>query len=255
MRAGTQQIEEGVKKLFPHASVLRMDADTTSAKGSYEKILSAFANREADILIGTQMIVKGHDFPYVTLMGILIADMSLNVGDYRASERTFQLLTQAAGRAGRAEFPGDVVIQTYKPEHYAIIAAAKQDYKEFYNEEIMYRELMEYPPAGHMLAVMIESRDEDAADDYAKGLAEMLKDDIIKGLHTDKVRLIGPADAAVRKINDVYRKLIYLKSADQELLVALKDRVEEIKDNDEINPVTKNKGIRVTPDMDPVNGY
>ncbi len=273
MRAGTQQIEESVKKLFPHASVLRMDADTTSAKGNYDKILSAFANREADILIGTQMIVKGHDFPYVTLMGILIADMSLNVGDYRASERTFQLLTQAAGRAGRAELKGDVVIQTYKPEHYAIQAASRQDYTGFYDEEILYRELMEYPPVGHMLAVMIESRDEEAADDYAKALAEVLKSDIINGLYPGKVRMIGPADATVKKINDIYRKLIYLKSTDQELLEALKDRAEELRDigrgrilpdsddagrpaiSGEANSWARDKRIRMTMDMDPVNGY
>ena len=128
IRAGTQQIEQNVKKLFPKARVLRMDGDTTKTKNSYEEILSAFAAGKADILIGTQMIVKGHDFANVTLVGIILADLTLFQNDYRAGERTFDLITQAAGRAGRGEQPGKVVIQTYKPEHYAIKAAAGQDY-------------------------------------------------------------------------------------------------------------------------------
>ncbi|MDE5932607.1 MAG: primosomal protein N', partial [Lachnospiraceae bacterium] len=142
-KAGTEQIEEAVNKEFPGARVLRMDADSTRSKESYEKILSAFADGKADILVGTQMIVKGHDFPNVTLVGILAADLSLNQNDYRAGERTFQLLTQAAGRAGRGEKPGEVVIQTYQPEHYSIVHAANQDYEGFYEEEIVYRELLQ----------------------------------------------------------------------------------------------------------------
>ncbi len=246
MRAGTEQVEENVKKLFPYASVLRMDADTTKKKDDYERILSSFANRDADILIGTQMIVKGHDFPYVTLMGILVADMSLNAGDYRASERTFQLLTQAAGRSGRADIAGDVVIQTYRPDHYAIVHARDQDYISFYNEEITYRTLLDYPPVGHMMAVMVEGADDRKVDAYSALLAEKLKNDIIMNLHGDGCRIIGPADAFVRKINDIYRKLIYLKSADLNVLIDLKDRAEET-----VN-ACKDKGIRVTFDLDPV---
>ena len=140
-----------------------MDADTTRKKGSYEKILSAFSSEEADILLGTQMIVKGHDFPGVTLVGILMADLSLYGDDYRAAERTFQLLTQAAGRAGRGTEAGDVVIQTYQPDHYAVRHAERQDFEGFYQEEITYRRLLRYPPAGHMMAVQIQSEDEDAA--------------------------------------------------------------------------------------------
>ena len=127
-KAGTQKIEQYVRQQFPSARVLRMDLDTTRKKGGYESILSAFSNQEADILIGTQMIVKGHDFPNVTLVGILAADLSLHISDYRAPERTFQLLTQAAGRAGRGCRQGEVVIQTYQPEHYSIVTAAAQDY-------------------------------------------------------------------------------------------------------------------------------
>ena len=135
-KAGTQQIEQNLYKTFPGIRVLRMDGDTTRQKGSYERILSAFAEGEADVLLGTQMIVKGHDFPNVTLVGVLAADLSLNENDYRAGERTFQLLTQAVGRAGRGSKPGEAVIQTYQPDHYAITCAAAQDYKSFYEEEI-----------------------------------------------------------------------------------------------------------------------
>ena len=246
MRAGTQQVEAAVKKLFPYASVLRMDADTTRKKDDYEQILSSFANREADILIGTQMIVKGHDFPYVTLMGILLADMSLNAGDYRASERTFQLLTQAAGRAGRADLAGDVVIQTYSPDHYAITHAASQDYKAFYNEEIAYRSLLAYPPAAHMMAVTVEGPDDREAHKYSTLLADNLKNAIIENLYEDRCAMIGPADASVRKINDIYRKMIYLKSADLNVLIRLKDRAEDYVFTN------KDKRIRVTFDLDPV---
>lgn len=249
MRAGTEQVEEAVRKLFPYASVLRMDADTTRQKDSYEKILAAFTNREADILIGTQMIVKGHDFPYVTLMGIIIADMSLNAGDYRAAERTFQLLTQAAGRAGRADIPGDVIVQTYHPEHYAIKAAADQDYEGFYNDEIAYRTLMEYPPVGHMLAVLIEGTDEAGTGRYAGALADVLKDDIIKGQQLSEARLIGPVDAYVKKISDIYRKVMYIKSGDVKELERIKDIIENYCD------VHKEKDIRVTLDKDPLHSY
>ena len=249
MKAGTERVEEEVRKMFPYAAVLRMDADTTKQKDSYEKILSAFVNREADILIGTQMIVKGHDFPYVTLMGILVADMSLNAGDHRAAERTFQLLTQAAGRAGRADTPGDVVIQTYHPDHYAVQAAAKQDYEKFYNEEMAYRALMGYPPAGHMLAVLFEGEDETAVDRYSKALAETLSDVIIKGLHAQGSTLIGPVDASVRKINDMYRKVMYIKSDDGDELIFLKDQAEGYCE------INKDRNIRVTLDRDPVRGY
>ena len=167
-KAGTQQIEEVIGREFPEARVLRMDADTTRTRDSYEEILSAFANGEADILVGTQMIVKGHDFPNVTLVGILAADLSLHVNDYRAGERTFQLLTQAAGRAGRSGRAGEVVIQTYDPEHYSIVHAARQDYKGFYEEEILYREMLAYPPAAHMLAVLVVS----PAEESGRRLAE-----------------------------------------------------------------------------------
>ncbi len=219
-KAGTEQIEEKLKLMFPEARILRMDADTTKKKDSYENILSAFANGEADILIGTQMIVKGHDFSNVTLMGILAADMSLCAGDFRSSERTFELLTQAAGRAGRSSKPGEVVIQTYKPDHYAVKLAASQDYPSFYKEEIAYRTLMDYPPASHMLSVLTTSRDETAASDMALALSEDLKE------RFERIRLIGPAPAGISKINDMYRFRFYVRSNDEDVLNDMKTALE-----------------------------
>lgn len=222
-RAGTQQIEEIVKRQFPQARVLRMDMDTTREKDGHEKILSAFANGEADILIGTQMIVKGHDFPDVTLVGILAADMSLYTNDYRAGERTFQLLTQAAGRAGRGKKKGEAVIQTYSPEHYAIETAAAQDYEAFYDKEIQYRELMGYPPAENLLAVLVACEDEAHLEKGCKYLKEYAKR--VAGNHP--IDIIGPANPGIGKINDVYRKVIYLKAESYDTLIVMKDRLEQ----------------------------
>ncbi len=218
-RAGTQQIEEKLKEMFPGVRTLRMDADTTKTKDSYESILSAFANEEADVLIGTQMIVKGHDFPKVTLVGVLAADLSLSANDYRAGERTFQLLTQAVGRAGRSKLLGEAVIQTYQPEHYAVSFAAAQDYEGFYEEEILYREMLEYPPASHMLAVQIFAGIEQDGKMLADTLAEVAKE--------DKQRVIGPVAATISKINDIFRFVFYLKSADYDTLIKTKEKIEE----------------------------
>ena len=217
-KAGTEKVEE-TRKIFPHASVLRMDLDTTSGKEGHRNILEKFASHEADILIGTQMIVKGHDFADVTLVGILLADMSLHCSDYRAAEITFDLLTQAAGRAGRGDRKGNVVIQTYDPEHYSIVHAAGQDYDAFYDEEMGYRELMGYPPSNHMMAVRISCADAD--------LATKLSDELYKLTSVDdKVNIIGPADAAVYKINDIYNRVIYYKCRDYALLIQIKDIIE-----------------------------
>ncbi len=222
-RAGTQQIEDLVKKRFPEAKILRMDMDTTRQKDAHEKILEAFANEEADILVGTQMIVKGHDFPNVTLVGVLAADMSLYTDDYRSGERTFQLLTQAAGRAGRGERPGDVVIQTYDPGHYAIEAAAAQDYEMFYEQETAYREMMGYPPAENLTAVHVSCEDEELLE---KG-CHYLKEYILRIKGNVPVQVIGPASPGIDKIRDVYRRVIYLKSPRYDTLVKIKDMMEK----------------------------
>lgn len=227
-RAGTQQIEERLKAMFPNMRVLRMDADTTRTKDSHGQILAAFAAGEADVLVGTQMIVKGHDFPNVTLVGVLAADLSLSVGDYRAGERTFQLLTQAAGRAGRGSEPGEVVIQTYQPEHYAVTHAAAQDYDGFYREEILFRELMGYPPVAHMLAVQIYAAWEEEGSRLALGLAELA------GTYADqsqplarRMMIVGPAPAGVGKVNDIFRFVFYVKDHSYRRLIQVKDGLEK----------------------------
>lgn len=222
-RAGTQQIEELVHQAFPQARVLRMDMDTTRQKDAHEKILSAFANEEADVLVGTQMIVKGHDFPNVTLVGVLAADMSLYTADYRSGERTFQLLTQAAGRAGRGEKPGEAVIQTYDPSHYAIETAAAQDYEAFYGKEIRYRALMGYPPVENLLAVFVSGEDEALLEKGCRYLKEYILR-VSRG--TREVQVIGPAGPGIDKIKDVYRRVIYVKAGRYEILVEIKNRVE-----------------------------
>lgn len=246
-KVGTEQIEEQLSKEFPTARILRMDGDTTRKKDDFEQILQKFSNEEADILVGTQMIVKGHDFKKVTLVGVLAADLSLSASDYRGSERTFQLLTQAAGRAGRGSIPGEVVIQTYQPEHYAITHAANQDYEGFYEEELAYRDLMGYPPVANMLAVLVTGKDESECELVAKALADRSKS---WGMEK-RVLVIGPAKASVGKINDLYRQMIYLKNEDENLLITAKDRMEKFM---QVNA----KKIRYTTvyfDFNPVNGY
>lgn len=220
-RAGTQQIEERLQKQFPQARVLRMDMDTTSGKEGHEKILSEFANHEADILVGTQMIVKGHDFPSVTLVGILAADLSLHAGDYRACEKTFQLLVQAAGRAGRGIAPGEVVIQTYTPDNYSIAAAAKQDYDSFYREEMAFRRMMGYPPAGNLLQISFSSQDEQQLLDACGCLKE--KND---ALSDARLTIMGPVPAPIYKISDIYTQILYIKANSYEALTDYKDFIE-----------------------------
>ncbi len=203
-----------------------MDADTTRTKDSYEQILSAFSNGEADVLIGTQMIVKGHDFPRVTLVGVLAADLSLSTGDYHAGERTFQLLTQAVGRAGRGSLPGEAVIQTYQPEHYAVVHAAKQDYEGFYEEDILYREMLGYPPVSHMLAVQVFAREEERGMKLAGWLAR--RAGALKSHGEDgKMQILGPAPAAIGRINDIFRFVFYIKCSNYGKLIQIKDALEE----------------------------
>lgn len=239
-KAGTEQVEETIQKMFPAARTIRMDADTTKEKGSFERIIEKFLDKEADILIGTQMIVKGHDFKNVTLVGVLAADMSLFEADYRASEKTFDLLTQAAGRAGRGEIAGDVIIQTYQPEHYAIVHAANQDYKGFYEEEAGFRDIMNYPPFGHMLSVLVAGKNEKEALKLSGMMCEALRK------YFDSV-VIGPAPSNLSKINDIYRFSFFVKNEDYEELVRIKDYLEE-----NVNKIKK-RAAQVYFDFDPQN--
>ncbi len=244
---GTQKIEEFAIKEFPQARVLRMDADTTSGKDGHEKVLAAFAEHKADILVGTQMIVKGHDFKDVTLVGILAADLSLYAGDYRAAERTFELLVQASGRAGRGDKPGEVVIQTYTPEHYSIKTAAESNYEEFYNQEILYRKLLQYPPEAHILAVLVSGKSEERIEEAAKFLKEALEAEL-KG--KERIKIIGPSKASIAKMNDIYRQVMYLKSVDYRLLVNVKNFLEGFSRYAE-----KLKRVNVQFDFDPMSSY
>lgn len=222
-KAGTQQIEKVIEKEFPKARVLRMDFDTTRTKDSYEKILDSFAKHEADILVGTQMIVKGHDFPDVTLVGVIAADLSLNMDDYHCGERTFQLLTQAVGRSGRGNRPGQAVIQTYQPEHYSIQAAAIQDYEKFYKEEMGYRMLLDYPPAAHMMTVFGACQDEE----LLKNAMYYIEVFIRRVSPKEELHMIGPAAASVGKVKDVYRQVIHLKHRDISFLTAVREKLEK----------------------------
>ena len=205
-RVGTQQAEQMIKKLFPEASVIRMDRDTTTKKDSHEELLKSFAAGKADILIGTQMIVKGHDFPQVTLVGVLDADTALYAGDFRSSERAYQLIVQAVGRAGRGRSEGCGIIQTYNPDNSVIQAAAKQDYEAFYKEEKRKRALMNYPPTGCIMSVHGSMKDEQKllnAMDHIRKYAESLN---IIG-----TSILGPTPEAVAKIRDSYRIAVYIK--------------------------------------------
>lgn len=223
-RQGTQKIEEMVKNEFPDARVLRMDADTTGGKDGHASVLGKFSKHEADILVGTQMIIKGHDFPKVTLVGILAADTALNTDDYTASEKCFQTLVQAAGRAGRGRSPGEVFIQTYRPSHFAVLCAAAQDYKTFYNKEISFRKLMGYPPAAHVMSMMAASGDEELTktimEDSARNIKLYFKD-------SDTASVIGPAPHTVAKVSDVYRYMLYIKHDDIRELKILRDKASE----------------------------
>lgn len=218
---GTQKVEEFVQKEFPEARILRMDRDTTSGKDDMGRILQIFSEGGADILIGTQMIVKGHDFANVTLVGILAADLSLFAGDYQSSERTFQLLTQAAGRAGRGDRPGEVIIQTYQPEHYCIQTAAAQDYDSFYSQEIRFRQMLHYPPDRQMMVMLAEGE-----NDQQTGQAVQKLREIAGEADFEAVEFIGPSRAGIAKAKDLYRYTMYMKHQDIKELIRLRDFLE-----------------------------
>ena len=228
---GTEKVEEIIKKDFPTVRVIRMDGDTTTGKYEAEAILDRFKRGEADILIGTQMIVKGHDFEKVTLVGILAADLSLFIGDFRAAETTYELLVQAAGRAGRGRYRGEVIVQTYNPEHYVIKAVESGNYKEFYTREIKYRKLAEYPPETHLLGIILLS----GKPEEVNKSGELLYDFLLKN-NNNNFNINSPVWAAIPKIRDIYRKVVYLKSADRDELVRAKNLVEKyIKDSSDFS--------------------
>jgi len=213
---GTERIEIETQKMFPDARILRLDRDTTSRKDAHRRILTRFRNEDADILIGTQMVAKGLDFPRVTLVGVVAADTGLNMPDFRASERAFQLLTQVAGRAGRADLPGEVVIQTFNPDHYAIQAAVKHDYDQFYREEIVFREALKYPPFSYLANIIATTDSFDGAGIAIDAVAKAVRTTADPNL----VQLLGPVAAPISKLQNRYRRHLLLKAPDANVLGA-----------------------------------
>ena len=239
---GTQKLETEIAKFFPHARIQRMDSDTTSRKGTQEKILRALEAREIDILIGTQMITKGHDFPFITLVGVISADTSLNMPDFRAAERTFQLITQVAGRGGRGNTPGEVIIQTFNPDHYALKHAQNHDYKAFYEEEIDFRKALQYPPFGRIINLRLSSIKKDALIEEARLLGKSAKK--LSALKGNIAEIIGPAESPLAKIRGRYRFQMLIKGKE---IDALHQIAREL-----INK-HKNSHVKITADVDPEN--
>lgn len=245
---GTEKLEAEVKRLFPEIRTIRMDRDTTMAKGSHGAIIKTFREGKADCLIGTQMIVKGHDFPKVTVVGNVLADLSLFDSDYESAERTFDLLVQASGRAGRADLPGTVVIQTYQPEHYAIVTASKQDYKAFYNYEINYRTLLRFPPLYQLMAILVESEDEGMCVKIAEFISSEIRG-YINGKSSAEDESIsdysitGPAQANVYRINNIYRMVIYIKAPKVKMLFDISTFSEE-RLNSYLNKIELEEGTK-----------
>lgn len=209
---GTEKIEAAVKKLFPGVSVARMDRDTTARKGALLKILKALNSGEIQILVGTQMIAKGHDFPNITLVGIICADLSLSFPDFRAGERTFQLLAQVAGRSGRGEQPGKVILQSYQPDHFSITAAQKQDFRQFYRHEIPFRKALNYPPFSRLIQIRISSKNKDSAASQAQVLSAACLQ--LKNKNRDfasHLEILGPIEAPIFRVAQHYRFHMILK--------------------------------------------
>ena len=221
---GTQKLENMTKKMFPSARVLRLDQDTNKSKDDSINIMKNFSRGDADILIGTQMIVKGHDISNVTLVGIVAADASLYINDYTSAQRTYELVTQASGRSGRAEKAGEVVIQTYNPEHYALQACLQNDYNLYYDNEMIYRQLAMYPPIIHILGIQLSAKDEEVLENVTTKYVSILvaKANTISGLN-----IIGPVRANIYKLRDYFRKIIYVKYSDYDILTKIKEDIEE----------------------------
>lgn len=246
---GTQQVEGELQELFPKATILRMDMDTTSHKGAHDHLLKQFGSGEADILLGTQMVAKGLDFPRVTLVGVISADTQMLLPDFRASERTFQLLTQVAGRAGRSTLAGEVVIQTLQPDHYSLHHVLSHDFPGFYKEELEYRRELDYPPFSRIVLLEFKGERENEVQHHAKKFVEFL-------LHENSANyflVLGPADAAIPKLKSQFRKHVIIKNlkstdpAGSYLRSALLKARQLYKSS----PLSKNRKVQMTVDVDP----
>lgn len=250
---GTQRIEEDCRRLFPEARIFRMDRDTTRTKNAYYHIFNKIKKREIDILIGTQMIAKGHDFPFVTLVGVIAADLSLNIPDFRSGERTFQLITQVAGRSGRGSLSGKAIVQTYNPNHDILKQSKNYDYKNFAEREIHWREMLGYPPFTKMIGIKLESLNEEAVKDIAAKFGKILTKIVSKkGRGKTKypaVDFLGPAKSLLYKIKNTYRWQIILKGLRMD---PLKEIVQKMKEEFS-KSMLKKAGVKIKYDIDPIN--
>ncbi|HEY5614858.1 MAG TPA: primosomal protein N', partial [Bacteroidota bacterium] len=243
-------VHQELQQLFPEAKTLRMDMDTTTRKGAHDKLLTQFGNGEADILLGTQMVAKGLDFPRVTLVGVISADTQMLLPDFRASERTFQLLTQVAGRSGRAKLAGEVIIQTLQPNHYCLKHVVAHDFPGFYKEELAYRQELDYPPFSRIVLVEFKCEREHEAHHHAKKFTEFLSHQTIER-HSI---LLGSADAAIPRVRNKFRKHVIIKNLKSEdpsgsLLHAALLNAKRQYDS---SPLGKNRNVQMTIDADPV---
>jgi primosomal protein N' (replication factor Y) len=239
---GTQRIEADLKELFGDARIGRIDRDTMKHLRDFERVLGGFRNGELDVLVGTQMIAKGHDFPRVTLVGVLAADAALGLPDFRAAERTFQLLTQVAGRSGRGERPGEVIIQSYFPDHYTFQLAVTQRFEDFYARESRYRKAMFYPPFTALAGIVVTDRDKERAAKEARAVS-----DFLDGIRGDTVRVLGPAPAPLERVKKLHRYQLLIKAGSRSTLHRLLTALREHLDGKKLG------GTRVLVDVDPVS--
>lgn len=239
MGVGTEKLEEKIKEEFPLSKVLRMDADATSKKGSHNKIISSFNTGEYNVLVGTQMISKGLNFPCVTLVGVINADVSLNIPNFRSSEQTFSLLDQVIGRSGRADKEGEAVIQTFNPDHYSIICASNHDYKSFFNHEMYVRKKLNYPPFCFITLIKISSKDFNYGIGEAKKISNYLRQNL------KNTSVLGPSIASVLKVNNNYNFSVILKYKKEEKLYYFLNQIIKIYEG--------NAKIKVSLDFDPIN--
>jgi len=244
---GTEKVEAAVQKLFPSARVARMDRDTTARKGSVVKLLKGLREGSIDVLVGTQMVAKGHDFPNITLVGIICADLSLNFPDFRSGERTFQLLAQVAGRAGRGDVPGRVILQTYNPDHFCITAAKRQDFRKFYTDDITFRKALNYPPFTRMIQLRISGKRADQTEHHARTLGDRIRSVLRREPFRDRsIQVLGPIESPLAKLANRYRWQILLKGSRHQELHALAMTV--LFDN----AFRQSRNVKIVADVDPV---
>jgi primosomal protein N' (replication factor Y) len=245
---GTEKVQRELAALFPKASIDRMDRDTVSRKGAHFEILKKLRDQKTDILIGTQMITKGHDFPQVTLIGVLSADLSLNWPDFRAGERTFQLLAQVAGRAGRGIHPGQVYIQTFNPDHYIFNYVGHHDYLGFYNQEIRFRRALKYPPFSRLINCLFQGNQETAVAQVAEKASGYLRKEIQKNNWAASLEILGPVPAPITKIKGRYRRQMLLKGENSRILHQAAGLIQ-----DSEKSLIQGTGVQIILDVDPVD--